>query len=117
MNISKYIQNKIQQKHIDKGQIGGILSVWSQLGIYFGSVTFGSSLLVLYTVRGWDKVMPLYLFISITAVLICVISVFHFKYILPSQQQFMLNQQYVHNNPMVDDIKKIMKKLEIEEDE
>lgn len=100
----------VKQRRIDSGQIGGIISIFTQSMFVFGIVTFLNTTALVY-----QSILNYY--ISLWGfVIIIVVGLFgwmaiYYVIIMPSMIQFGNRQGYTHGNPMREDIETIKKEL------
>lgn len=100
----------VKQRRVDTGQIGGVLSIFTQSMFIFGIVTFLNTTALVY-----QSILKYY--ISLWGfVIIIIIGLFgwmamYYVIIMPSMIQFGNRQGYEHGNPMREDIEIIKKEL------
>lgn len=100
----------IKQRRIDTGQIGGVLSIFTQSMFIFGIVTFLNTTALVY-----QSILKYYIslwgFVIIIGVGLLLWMAMYYVIIMPSMIQFGNRQGYAHGNPMREDIEIIKKEL------
>ena len=100
----------IKQRRVDTGQIGGILSIFTQSMFIFGIVTFLNTSALVY-----QSILKYYISLPIFVVTIGVVlfgwMIIYYSIIMPSMIQFGNRQGYEHGNPMREDIESIKNQL------
>ena len=100
----------IKQRRVDTGQIGGVLSIFTQSMFIFGIVTFlNTSALVYQSIL--KNYISLLGFIVTIGVGLFGWMVIYYSIIMPSMIQFGNRQGYEHGNPMREDIEVIKREL------
>ena len=100
----------IKQRKIDTGQIGGVLSIFTQSMFIFGIVTFlNTSALVYQSILRYY--VSLWTFVIIIGVGLLLWMYIYYSILMPSMIQFGNRQGYTHGNPMREDIEIIKKEL------
>lgn len=100
----------IKQRRVDTGQIGGVLSIFTQSMFIFGIVTFLNTTALVY-----QSILRYYIslwgFVIIIVVGLLLWMAMYYVVIMPSMIQFGNRQGYTHGNPMREDIEIIKKEL------
>lgn len=100
-----------KQKHIDKGQLGGILQIFTRSNIPMVPITFIGTASLCY-----DRFLKPYCSIStgIVVIIICAVAwwIFDYTVLYPSQVQFGNHQGYAHNSPIKTDFEKVNDRLD-----
>ena len=100
----------IKQRRVDNGQIGGVLSIFTQSMFIFGLVTFlNTSALVYQSILKYY--ISLWGYIIIIGVGLLGWMTIYYSVLMPSMIQFGNRQGYVHGNPMREDIDIIKSQL------
>jgi phosphoglycerol transferase MdoB-like AlkP superfamily enzyme len=99
--------------------VGALFNVLYLTMPIFGIVAYAMSAMTLYTVTlPYTKpIMPwlnVPIFFSVVLVICALAMYVNYKFIYPSYFSFLNKQTYIHNNPMMEDLQKIKKKLEID---
>lgn len=101
---------RIKQRRIDTGQIGGVLSIFTQSMFIFGIVTFlNTSALVYQSIL--KNYISLWGFIITIGIGLLGWMTIYYSILMPSMIQFGNRQGYAHGNPMREDIEIIKKEL------
>jgi 5-bromo-4-chloroindolyl phosphate hydrolysis protein len=100
----------IKQRRVDSGQIGGVLSIFTQSMFIFGIVTFLNTTALVY-----QSILKYYIslwgFVIIIVIGLLLWMAIYYVIIMPSMIQFGNRQGYTHGNPMREDIEIIKKEL------
>jgi len=100
----------IKQRRVDTGQIGGVLSIFTQSMFIFGIVTFLNTTALVY-----QSILKYYIslwgFVIIIGTGLLLWMAIYYVVIMPSMIQFGNRQGYTHGNPMREDIEIIKKEL------
>ena len=100
----------IKQRRVDNGQIGGVLSIFTQSMFIFGIVTFLNTTALVY-----QSILKYYIslwgFVIIIGTGLLLWMAIYYVIIMPSIIQFGNRQGYTHGNPMREDIEIIKKEL------
>ena len=112
--FTKIYQLVMKQYRIDKGQFGGLISVFSSSLVILSPFSFIGILALNYDryIKYW---MDLNMFIFISAVLFIIYEWIFFIFVYPSMIRFGNRQIYEHDNPMkkeFDEIKEALKNIE-----
>ena len=100
----------IKQHRVDTGQIGGVLSIFTQSMFIFGIITFlNTSALVYQSIL--KNYISLLAFIITIGIGLFGWMVIYYSIIMPSMIQFGNRQGYEHGNPMREDIEVIKREL------
>lgn len=95
-----------RQRHIDSGQIGGLISVFINSMFIFSFFTFINTAALVY-----QSILKYHLSLTAFGLIIGVSAViwmgFYYSIVMPSQQQFASRQSYIHNNPVQKDLKEL----------
>ena len=106
----------IKQRRVDTGQIGGILSIFTQSMFIFGIVTFlNTTALVYQSILKYYISLPIFLITILVG--LSAWMMIYYVIIMPSMIQFGNRQGYTHGNPMRDDIEILKKQLKEIKDE
>jgi phosphoglycerol transferase MdoB-like AlkP superfamily enzyme len=108
---------KLFEQHNIK-RIGALLNVLYLTMPLFGIIAYAMSAATLYTVTlpYVQPIMPwlsLPVFFSFIVVIAIIMMYCNYKFLYPSYFTFLNKQTYIHNNPMMEDLQKIKKKLGI----
>lgn len=105
------IPKMLRQRHVDTGEIGGLISVFINSMFIFSFFTFINTTGLVY-----QSILKYYISLEMFLIIISLLSlcwmVFYYIVIMPSQQQFASRQSYIHNNPVQKDLKEIKEGLE-----
>lgn len=112
--LTKIYQLVMKQYKIDKGQLGGLLAVFSNSLVILSPFSFIGILALNYDryIKYW---LDLNTFIFISAVLFIIYEWIFFIFLYPSIVRFGNRQIYEHDNPMkkeFDEIKATLKNIE-----
>src|SRR3990167_3826018 len=103
-------ERMIKQRRVDSGQIGGVLSIFTQSMFIFGIVTFLNTTALVY-----QSILKYYIslwgFVIIIGIGLLLWMAIYYVIIMPSMIQFGNRQGYTHGNPMREDIEIIKKEL------
>lgn len=115
MNILTKIYQRVMKQHqIDKGQFGGLISVFSSSLVILSPFSFIGILALNYDryIKYW---LDLNTFIFISTVLFIIYEWIFFIFVYPSMVRFGNRQIYEHDNPMkkeFDEIKATLMNIE-----
>jgi len=112
MNFNKYLP----KQRIVNNKIGGIREITARLSFYIGIL----NLILTGTMNYYlvaKNVFPINfaIFVMAISMFLLVATIVDYFWIYPSHIAFTTKQLYIHNNPMVEDIKQIKKKLGIDD--
>lgn len=100
----------IKQRRVDTGQIGGVLSIFTQSMFIFGIVTFLNTTALVY-----QSILKYYIslwgFVIIIGIGLFGWMTIYYSILMPSMIQFGNRQGYAHGNPMREDIEIIKSQL------
>lgn len=106
----------IKQRRVDSGQIGGILSIFTQSMFIFGIVTFLNTTALVY-----QSILRYYInlwgFVIIIGIGLLLWMMIYYVIIMPSMIRFGNRQGYEHGNPIREDIEIIKRELKEIKDE
>ena len=92
---------------------GGIKELLSRAMFYIGIINFILIMITAYHTSIKDILqMPFWIFFSILTIILGIVMVFEYIVVLPSSVAFSNRQSYKHDNPIKDDMIKILKKLD-----
>jgi len=92
---------------------GGIKELLSRAMFYIGIINFILIMITAYHTSIKDILqMPFWIFFSILTIILGIVMVFEYIVVLPSSVAFSNRQSYKHENPIKDDMIKILKKLD-----
>ena len=109
---------KLAKQRNTSPHIGAVLNVYSATGIIYAPLTLIGVATTIYglwgaeVIRAWFPWFTIIHMIGFMILLILIAMIFFYKYIIPSQIAFSMQQNYKHRNPLVADMKKALKLLE-----
>lgn len=105
------VPEKLRQRHVDNGQIGGFISVFTSSMFIFSFFTFLNTTGLIYVQSRLKDYIPIEIFFILIGIASLVWMGFYYVVIMPSQVQFASKQSYIHNNPVQQDLKEIKEGL------
>ena len=92
---------------------GGIKELLSRAMFYIGIINFILIMITAYHTSIKDIIpVPFWIFFMVLTVILFVVMVFEYVIVLPSSIAFSNRQSYKHDNPLKDDITKVLNKLD-----
>ena len=100
-----------KQRHIDKGQLGGILQIFTRTNIPMVPITFVGTMSLCYTsyLKDYCSIFTGMVIIFIGAMCWWMVD---YTIVYPSQVQFGNHQGYAHNSPIKEDFEELNKRLD-----
>ena len=99
-------------------QIGGMINTYSSTGVIYAPLTLLGVMTTVYGLWGSTFIQgyfPWFGFCHLVGLMVLVIlllMLLFYKVIIPSMYAFQMGQQYLHRNPLVKDMGKVLKKLD-----
>jgi hypothetical protein len=118
MNV-KTLLGKITEQKKTTPKIGALMNAYSSTAVLYSPLTLIGVVTTLYGLWGRTYLaqyfpwMTIWHLLGILIGIILVAMIFFYKFIIPSQVAFAMLQNYKHQNPMVDDLKELLKKQEL----
>lgn len=115
--MKKLIRKIITQKKTSPF-LGAIISVYTSTAILYSPLTLIGVATTLYglfgevTIKKWLPWFSFPVLLAFMIVFILIMMVIFNKIVIPSMYAFQVQQQYKHQNPLVTDMKLVIKKLD-----
>ena len=106
---------KLAKQRNTSPHIGAVLNVYSATGIIYAPLTLIGVATTIYglwgaeVIHSWFPWFTIIHMIGLMVLLILIAMIFFYKYIIPSQIAFSMQQNYKHRNPLVADVKKSLR--------
>ena len=115
--MNKLLVKLVKQRNASP-HLGAVLNTYSATGIIYAPLTLIGVATTIYglwgaeLIRSWFSWFTILHMIGLMVLLILIAMIFFYKYVIPSQIAFSMQQNYKHRNPLVADMKKALKLLE-----
>ena len=115
--MKKFLAKLAKQRNTSP-HLGAVLNTYSATGIIYAPLTLIGVATTIYglwgaeVIRAWFPWFTILHMIGLMVMLILIAMLFFYKYVIPSQIAFSMQQNYKHRNPLVADMKKALKLLE-----
>lgn len=118
MKLSTMV-GKITEQKKTTPKIGALMNAYSSTAVLYSPLTLIGVVTTLYGLWGRTYLaqyfpwMTIWHLLGIMILIILFAMIFFYKFIIPSQVAFAMQQNYRHRNPMVKDMKIILKQQQI----
>ncbi len=116
MRITRKIYRNLASQQTKPPFIGALISVYSATGILYAPLTLMGVVTTIYGlwgadwIRKWIPWFSIWHLFGIMVILVLIAMVFFYKVVIPSSYAFQVQQQYKHQNPIVDDLQGMLKR-------
>ena len=116
MRLVKQSWAKLVGQRVMSPNIGALISTYSATGVLYAPLTLVGVATTIYglwgadIIRAWFPWFTFYHLLGGLFVVILLMMVVFYKVVIPSSYAFQVQQQYKHQNPIVDDLQAIKRK-------
>ena len=116
--LSRFIE-KLEKQRNTSPRIGALINAYSATAILYSPLTLIGVATTIYGLWGREMIQEWFPWFTFPMLVGCMVAfillmmVFFYKVIIPSQIAFTMQQNYKHRNPLVADMKVVLKQLEL----